>query len=202
MYIPTHPGTGGVPRPRVTRLDPDAAAADRLMEEPGTDARVLPMMKRTAILPVLVFSGACLTPIRPDVLLEPGASLVGYRVFVVGPVADQTGAPFNLNVTDSLGTELAGRLRSHGLPVVTTPSDTTSGVLLITSTLVAFRGMSIQLQLPGPGGSDTMCRLRDGKTGRRLGEIVSSDMGGRRPMTVLNECAHDMGDEIYRQQRG
>jgi hypothetical protein len=76
-------------------------------------------------------------------------------------------------------------------------------VLLITSALVGFRGMSIQMELPGPGGSDSMCQLvsdfRDLKTGKRLGAISASDMGGRRPMILLNECAHDMGDEIARQ---
>ncbi|HXQ27802.1 MAG TPA: hypothetical protein VN848_00915 [Gemmatimonadales bacterium] len=161
-------------------------------------------MKKTLIL--LLSLGGCLTPVHPDVALEPGVSLKGYRVFVVEPVADRTGAPFDLNVTDSLRAQLGDRLRSHGLTVVAKiPEDTTSGVLVIRSTLEAFRGMSIQMELPGPGGSDTMCRLRselrDARTGRHLGEIIASDMGGRRPMIVLNECAHDTGDEIYRQQR-
>src|SRR5439155_1018191 len=60
----------------------------------------------------------------------------------------------------------------------------------------------LTLQLPSPG--ETMCALRsvlrDRDTGRRLGEILAQDLEeGIRPMTVLNECARDVGDAIYRQ---
>jgi hypothetical protein len=152
---------------------------------------------------LLLGLGACLTPVRPGVSLEPGVSLKGYHVFLVAPVTDATGAPFDLNVTDSLRQEIVDRLRSHGLQVDPQGVDTTDDLLLITSTLVFFRGMSNQMELPSPGG-DLECKLRgelrDPRTGRDLGQIVASDLGGRRPMIVLNECAHDLADEIYRLQ--
>src|SRR5439155_516929 len=61
---------------------------------------------------------AACAPVRPQVSLEPGVSLKGYRRFVVDPVTDATGAAFNLSVTDSLRRQLADRLRSHRLTVV------------------------------------------------------------------------------------
>jgi hypothetical protein len=66
--------------------------------------------------------------------------------------------------------------------------------------------MPILLQLPGPG--ITECRieseLRDGRTGRRVGGVVAAVLEEQmKPMTVLNECAHDIGDAIARElQRG
>lgn len=152
---------------------------------------------------LLLAMGACLTPVRPEVSLEPGVSLKAYHVFLVAPVTDRTGAPFDLNVTDSLRQEIVDRLQYHGLQVDPKGVDTTDDMVLITSTLVSFRGMSNQMELPSPGG-DLECRLRselrDPRTGRQLGEIVASDLGGRRPMIVLNECAHDVADAIYRLQ--
>ena len=170
--------------------------------EPGPAGRGSIVMKRAIFL--LLCLEAC-TPLHPQVSLEPGASLKGYHAFVVGPVTDQTGAPFDVNVTDSLRREIADRLRSHGLRVVPkTVADTIADALLVTSTLVGFRGMSIQMELPSPGG-DVECRLRtelrDNQTGRPIGQIVASDLGGRRPLTVLAECAHDVADAIYQLQR-
>jgi hypothetical protein len=164
------------------------------------------MRFRNSAIALLLWFGAC-TSVGPHVTLEPGASLKDYRVFVVGPVADETGARFNLNVVDTLRWQIADRLRSHHLTVFTdAPADAPGPALVIASTLVGFRGMPILLQLPGPG--TTQCRieseLRDGQTGRRVGRVVAEDLEERlRPMTVLNECAHDIGDGIARAvQRG
>ena len=151
---------------------------------------------------LLLLLGAC-TPLRPRVTLEPGVSLKGYRVFIVGPVTDETGARFNLKVTDSLHQTLVDRLQSHGLTVAA-PSDTTSPALVITSTLEAFKGMPLTLQLWSPGVTSCVLRseLRDKQTGRRLGEIVASVLEEDfRPMVVLDECAHDVADAIHRQLR-
>ena len=164
--------------------------------------RVSQCMKRGSAL--LLLLSAC-TPVRPQVMLEPGASLKGYRVFVVGPVTDETGSRFNLNVTDSLRTQLAARLRSHGLTVAAAPPpDTTVAALLVTSALEGFRGMPFTLQLEGPGvtGCTLRSELRDAHTGRRIGEIVASVLEERiRPMWALVECAHDVADAIQRQLR-
>jgi hypothetical protein len=97
------------------------------------------------------------------------------------------------------------RLRSHGLTVAE-PSDTASPALVITSTLEEFRGIPLTLQLWGPATTSCVLRseLRDAQTGTRLGEIVASDsdLGERlRPITVLNTCAHDVADAVYKQLR-
>ncbi len=161
------------------------------------------MVMKPSIL-VLLCLAAC-TPVHPRVSLEPGTSLKDYRVFLVAPVTDETGARFDLNVADSLRQELADRLRSHQLTVVAKVSeDSSAPALVIASRLVRFKGMPITLQLPFPGV--TQCELRtvlyDGQSGRRVGEIVASDLEeGIRPMTVLNECAHDVADAIHGQLR-
>jgi hypothetical protein len=157
------------------------------------------MTLRNSAIALLLCYSAC-TSVRPQVTLEPGASLKDYQVFVVRPVTDETGARFNLNVTDTLRRQIADRLRSHHLAVVTDdPASPAGPALVIASALVGFRGMPILLQLPGPG--ITECRieseLRDGQTGRRVGRVVAAVLEERtRPMTVLNECAHDIGDAI------
>jgi hypothetical protein len=162
------------------------------------------MTLRNAAIALVLCLSAC-TPVRPQVSLVPGATLSDYRVFVVEPVTDETGARFNLNVTDSLRRQIADRLRSHGLTVVTDASADTAGpALFIASALVMFKGMPITLQLSSDG--ITECRiqseLRDGQTGRRLGQVVAAVLEERiRPMTVLNECAHDIGDAISREVR-
>jgi len=153
---------------------------------------------------VLLCLAAC-TPVHPRVSLEPGTSLKAYRVFLVAPVTDDTRAPFDLDVVDSLQQEIADRLRSHQLTVVAkVPEDSSAATLVITSRLVNFKGMSNTLQLPFSG--ITRCELRsvlyDGQSGRRVGEIVASDLEeGSRPMTVLNECAHDVADAIHERLR-
>jgi hypothetical protein len=139
------------------------------------------------------------------VSLAPGASLKGYQVFVVGPVTDETGARFNLDVSDSLRQQLARRLQSHGLTAVTdAPEDTTTRAVVITSTLVGFKGIPMWLQVPTRGltGCELHSKLRDQQTGQRIGEIVAADLAEEyTPLIVLFQCAHDVADAIERQVR-
>lgn len=162
------------------------------------------MTVRNCTVALLIWFSAC-TPIRPQVSLAPGASLKGYRVFIVGPITDQTGAHFNLDVADSLRQQLARRLRSHGLTAVTeAPDDSESAALVITSALVGFRGIPMWLQVPSRGatGCELRSELRDYLTGRRIGEIVAADLSEEyAPIVVLNQCAHDVADAIDRQLR-
>jgi|SRR5438132_98121 len=160
------------------------------------------MKKRIAFLLLL---GACV-PLRPQVLLEPGVSLKDYRAFVVGPVTDETGAAFNLPVTDSLRAQIGARLRSYGLTVAAAPTDTGAPALLVTSALEGFKGLPLTLQLSSPGVTQCVLRseLRDAHSGRRLGEIlasVSDQETKSTPMRLLDECAHDVADAIERQLR-
>jgi hypothetical protein len=153
-----------------------------------------------AITLMLSFS-AC-TPIGPRVSLAPGASLKGYRVFVVRPVTDETGARFDLDVKDSLRQWVVRRLQSHGLTAVTdAPADTAAPALVITSALVSFRGMPLYLQVPSPGvtGCEVHSELRDYRTGQRIGEIVAAELEeALTPMMVLIQCARDVADGIHR----
>jgi hypothetical protein len=139
------------------------------------------------------------------VSLAPGASLKSYHVFVVRPVTDETGARFNLDVSDSLRQQLVRRPQSHGLTVVTDDTlDRATPALVITTALVDFRGIPMWLQVPARGttGCELRSELRDHQTGQRIGEIVAAELGEERtPLIVLYECAHDMADEIDRQRR-
>jgi len=160
----------------------------------------------TKRLVFLVALAGCFAPLHPSLELDPGASLKGYRIFVIEPVVDHTGQPFDLDVADSLRAELADRLRSHGLTVMEAqPTDTASHVLLIASALTGFRGMANQMEMAAPAfsGGDMECQMvsdfSDARTGRHIGVMTASDMGGRRQMVLLDECAHDMADAIYQQ---
>lgn len=162
------------------------------------------MKFRNSATALLLCVSAC-TPLRPRVSLAPGASLKSYHVFVVRPVTDETGARFNLDVSDSLRQQLVRRLQSHGLTVVTDDTlDTATPALVITTALVDFRGIPMWLQVPARGttGCELRSELRDHQTGQRIGEIVAAELGEERtPLIVLYECAHDMADEIDRQRR-
>jgi hypothetical protein len=158
----------------------------------------------TIALAAMFWLGAC-TPLRPRVSFAPGASLKGYRVFIVAPVTDETGARFNLDVSDSLRQQLVRRLRSHGLTVVTeAPEDTEMAAVVVASTLVDFRGIPMWLQVPARGatGCELRSELRDNRTTRKIGEIVAADLSEEfTPLMVLYHCAHDVADAIDRQLR-
>ena len=161
-------------------------------------------MTRRFAIALLLCCSAC-TPIRPRVSLAPGASLKGYEVFLVRPVKDQTGARFNLDVSDTLRQALTRRLRSHGLIALTdAPEDTTAPTVILTSALVGFRGIPMWLQVPARGitGCELQTELRDSKTGARIGEIDAAELAEEHtPLLVLIQCAHDVADAIDRQLR-
>jgi hypothetical protein len=158
----------------------------------------------TIALTAMAWLGAS-TPLRPRVSCEPGASLKGYQVFIVAPVTDQTGARFNLDVSDSLRQQLVRRLRSHGLTALTeAPEDTDAAAIVVASTLVDFRGIPMWLQVPSRGvtGCELRSELRDNRSGRKIGEIVAADLSEEfTPLMVLRHCAHDVADAIDRQLR-
>jgi len=162
------------------------------------------MPLRGSVITLLLCLIAC-TPVHPRVSLAPGASLKGYEVFVVMPVTDETGAHFNLDVSDSLQQHLARRLRSHHLIAVTDASaDTAAMAVVVTSKLVEFRGIPMWLQTPTRG--TTACELRselwDNRTGQRIGEIVAADLTeDGTPLFVLLHCAHSVADAIEQQLR-
>jgi len=162
------------------------------------------MTQRRSAIALLLCCSAC-TPLRPRVSLAPGASLKGYEVFVVGPVSDETGAQFNLDVSDTLRQALMRRLRSHGLVATTgAPQDSAAPTVSITSALVGFRGIPMWLQVPARGvtGCELRSELRDKKTGQRIGEIDAAELAEEHtPLTVLMQCAHDVADAIERQLR-
>ena len=157
---------------------------------------------------LLLCLGAC-APVRPRVSLEPGARLKDYFFFVVAPVTDETGYPFSFDIADSLRERLVARLASHGLPVVPpdAPDDPAAPALVITSALKSFKGGAIVLKLPGRGVTACTFRsvLTDKRTGRRVGEIVASDVvegaEGGTPFETLMGCARMVADEIHRQLR-
>lgn len=163
------------------------------------------MTIRNAAIALLLCCTAC-TPLRPRVSLVPGASLKNYRVFVVRPVTDETGARFNLDVSDSLRQAIAKRLSSHGLTVVADvpAEDTAPPALVISSALVGFKGIPMWLQVPARGvtGCELRTVLRDAKTGERIGEMASAELAEEySPLMVLIRCAHIMADEINRRAR-
>ncbi len=160
---------------------------------------------------LLAALAACLPVRRPTVELQPGASLRSYSVFDVGSVVDESGYPFPYDITDSLRSRLAKRLREHGLSVASGDSAAVGAggggaVLRIESRLTTFRSRGIALMFGGGPGLGSRCELTstlvDGASGRRLGEIRAAEDDVLAPFTVLTTCARMVADEIDRRVRG
>ena len=145
---------------------------------------------------------AACTPVRPQLTLEPGASLKGYEVFVVAPVINETGEHFNVDVTDSLREHLAERLRSNGFVVMLDPAqDTIHPAIVVTAALVGFRGLPFMVQVPTPGAPacELHALLTDRRSGQRIGRVAAAVLEEHwAPLTILTACAHDVGDAIAR----
>jgi hypothetical protein len=125
----------------------------------------------------------------------------------VGSVTDATGYPFSFKIGDSLKAQFADRLRRDGLAVI---NDTLGSgpVLLVVSSLDGFKSGALAIQLPAGRGTSRCVfssRLADARTGRRLGEIVSSEVSdrdigpNRSPYSLLETCVRMTADEIKRQ---
>lgn len=155
---------------------------------------------------VLIAVNGC-TSLHPQVSLEPGVSLKDYHLVAIGPVTDRSGFPFDYNIGDSLRAQLGAQLLHDGVPVAPVTTDTTAPVLFVVSSLDGFKNGALAVQLPtGMGTSRCVLssRLMDGHSGRRLGEIVSSEISDPEdtpvltPQALLATCARMTADEIKR----
>ena len=165
-------------------------------------------MRRLPALLVLLSLGACLAPLRPIVSLEPGVSLKGYHVVVVGPVTDRSGYPFRYPMQDSVRARIVDELRQKGLKVASVNTDTAAPVLFVVSSVDRFKSGALAVQSPnavGSSGCTVSSRLMDGHSGKRLGEIVASeltdpdDTQAMSPFALLMTCARMVADEIGHQ---
>ena len=162
-------------------------------------------MRLHRVLP-LILAGACFAPLHPIVTLEPGVSLKDYPVIVVGEVTDRSGYPFKYPVQDSVRTRIADELRHNGLHVSPVTTDTTVPILFVVSSIDKFKSGALAMQSPNAissSGCTVSSRLLDGHTGRRLGEIVASEMTSEdtpasSPFGLLMTCARMVADEIGR----
>ncbi|HUL48877.1 MAG TPA: hypothetical protein VLT79_02560 [Gemmatimonadales bacterium] len=165
-------------------------------------------MRSRARSVVIVLAGliAC-TPLRPQVSLEPGVSLKSYHVVAIGPVEDRSGYPFHYPIGDSLHVRLVDALEQDEVPIVSTNTDTTVPVLFVVSSLDRFKNGALNVALPSSLGTSECVfssRLLDGHTGRRLGEIVSSeiidpeDTPRITPQQLLTTCTQITADELKR----
>jgi len=162
-------------------------------------------MKLKYLLVVLTFfvsSCASVLP-EPKAWMEKGASLTHYKAFEVLPVQDETG---NKARSDFLFKQLVAKLRAKGYSVQSASAQEEE-TLLLRSVVVAFevdRGV-------GPFGA-ARCTVRtallDKKTGRLLGEMVTSKVSTGRGVeggiffgplgTVLELVAEGIADELER----
>jgi hypothetical protein len=158
---------------------------------------------------VIIVSSALVAcqPLRPQVSLEPGVSLKSYHLVAVGPVQDRSGYPFNYPIGDTLHVRLKDALQQDGVPLVSTGSDTTAPILFVVSSLDRFKNGALNVALPSSLGTSECVfssRLLDGHSGRRLGEIVSSeiidpeDTQRITPQQLLTTCARLTADELER----
>jgi len=165
------------------------------------------MFRGSPLLGVSVLLLTTCTPLRPEVTLEPGVSLKTYHLVAVGPVTDRSGFPFHYEVGDTLRSHFADELRKNGVRVVPVTTDTTVPVLFVVSSLDRFRSGALTPQLPSAMGTSQCVfstRLLDGQSGRKLGEIVSSEIVDQEdtpvmtPQALLFTCVRLTADEIHR----
>jgi hypothetical protein len=158
---------------------------------------------------VALAGAAACTPLRPQVSLASGASLSNYKVFVLGPVEDRTGYPFNLPIGDSVRARMAGALRSHGFTVLIHPADSSySGpALFLMTTVAGFKSGALTPNLPtalGTSRCDVLTEMSDEQTGKRVGEINAAEISDQEitiqqsPFDLLMTCARMVANEIAR----
>ena len=161
---------------------------------------------KVAPLSLLLLLSGCLAPLKPIVSLEPGVSLKDYRVVVVGAVTDRSGYPFKYKVEDSVRARLVDQLRKDGLTLAPDTTNTAAPILFVVTSIDKFKSGALALQSPNAissSGCTVSSRLLDGHTGRRLGEIVASELSSddtqpTSPFGLLMTCARMVAEEIGR----
>ncbi len=129
-------------------------------------------LKYLSLVLIVVVSGCMYSPPEPKVWMEKGTSLAQYKVFEVLPVQNETGEIFDFDESATLRGQLITRLRDKGYTV--RPASPEEDALLIRSSIMVLEGGSLIALFPEAAFCTVRTALLDKKTGKLLGEMVTS----------------------------
>ena len=151
------------------------------------------------------------------VWVDEKASFKNYTVFEVRPFFNATGGDLKGEILTALTTLLTEQLEDRGLPVAR-PSQANTGVLLVQSSVVNYRGCqlvkgtaSTGLATPGAANTSTttgkststvQTRLIDKVTGKTVAEIFTTKVVGachtdqKRKQWLLKVLAEDIAKKV------
>jgi len=159
----------------------------------------------------IIMSG-CITTSKPMVSMKKGVSLVGYKVFKVQPVLNETGKTYKFNVSSTLTQNIKSKLRDKGF-IVSDGTITSKKVLIIKSKLLSYEPGSALKRWFAAGFGKTQATVKtsliDNTTGKVLGEFVSAETvsaGGLysagADKWILDTIATGIVDEIEKKVKG
>jgi hypothetical protein len=169
------------------------------------------MMKYFAVLPLVVLLYGC-AGVQPKMWLDKVVSLPAYRVFEVAPASNDTEKTFEFDVAATLTEHLKSKLQEKGYRLSEDPARL-DDVLVIKSSLVAYKPGSAFARWAIPGAGTTLCVVRnslfDKRTGRLVGEMVtgrSVSAGGLFTVGadkwILEVTASAITDELDKRVKG
>lgn len=169
------------------------------------------MKKLSIVLLIFAFIAGCVTS-KPMVSMMQGVSLIGYKVFEVPPVLNETGKTFEFDVSDTLTQNIKSKLRDKGYIVSdgTVPSEE---ILIIKSSLLSYEPGSAFKRWIAPGFGKTQATVKtsliEKRTGKVLGELVSAEAvsaGGLysagADRRILDAIAEGIAEEIEKKVKG
>jgi hypothetical protein len=172
-------------------------------------------MKKLSTIVFLSFAiimSGCITTSKPMVYMEKDVSLVGYKVFKVQPVINETGKTYEFNVSNTLTQNIKSELRDKGF-IVSDGTITSQKVLIIKSKLLSYAPGSALKRWFAAGFGKTQATVEtsliDKKTGKVVGEFVSAETvssGGLysagADKWILDAIATGIVDEIEKKVKG
>ena len=134
-------------------------------------------MKRnvaSAVIALAVLWG-CATPAPPQLVIEPGASLTGYKNLAVAPVTNDTGQKFDFDFVGAFTGYLKGALTAKGYDVTDASAAPSDALIIQCSFLTYEPGNAVER---GFGAGATVAIVKttiiDKKSGKPVADMVST----------------------------
>lgn len=132
--------------------------------------------KGFVVFPLVILLYGC-AGVQPKMWVDKAASFRAYGVFEVAPVSNDTEKTFEFDVAAALTEYLKSKLQEKGYRLSDDPARI-DDVLVIKSSLVAYKPGSAFARWVIPGAGTTLCIVRnsliDKRTGRLIAEMVTA----------------------------
>ena len=164
---------------------------------------------RCALLAAALTLAACATG-KPVVYVDEGVSLASYRWVYVAEIDHFDRAP-DAEVARVIGEKIRTRLGEHGIALTTEPAADATLVLDTRLSRYAYGDAIQRWAVAGAGATECLVEgdLQDGKTGAKLGVVVSYrtvSSGGLYSAGagtwILDVVATDIADELAEKMKG